>query len=166
MVNGAPHPNLGNICSPRHEDHPEVWRHWARSVAKTLPMGIVLAADGFPHQRHIHGFCRLTPLMRNPHPSKTRSDDENHHQHMGSQMLMMLIALPMEYASFIAKHGIVIANSFSWEPIVLLLWTMQPFCWPKLASQSTMSATPHTSLWRGVKPWGHSPMTTYKSDCD
>src|SRR6202040_1833995 len=50
MVNGAPHPNLGNISSPRHEDHPEVWCHWARSVAKTLPMGIVPAADGFPHQ--------------------------------------------------------------------------------------------------------------------
>ena len=50
MVNGVPHPNLGNISSPRHEDHPEVWRHWAWSVAKTLPMGIVPAADGFPHQ--------------------------------------------------------------------------------------------------------------------
>src|ERR1700720_916908 len=36
MVNRAPHPNLGNISSPRHEDHPEVWRHLARSVAKTL----------------------------------------------------------------------------------------------------------------------------------
>ena len=29
MVNGAPHPNLGNISSPQHKDHPEVWRHWA-----------------------------------------------------------------------------------------------------------------------------------------
>src|SRR3984957_16115544 len=62
MVNGAPHPNLGNISSPRHEDHPEVWRHWARSVAKTLPMGIVLAADGFPHQQHICGSRRLAPV--------------------------------------------------------------------------------------------------------
>src|ERR1700722_7297849 len=118
MVNRAPHPNLGNISSPRHEDHPEVWRHWAWSVAKTLPMGIVLAANGFPHQRHIRGFLRLTPLMRNSHPSKMRSDDENHHQRMGSQMLMMLIALPEEYASLLAKHNIVIANPSSWEPIV------------------------------------------------
>src|ERR1700720_2857617 len=118
MVNGAPHPNLGNISSPRHEDHPEVWRHWARAAAKTLPMGIVLAADGFPHQRHIHGFCRLAPLMRNSRPSKTRSNDENHHQRMGSQMLMMLIALPREYASLLVKHNIVIANFSSWEPIV------------------------------------------------
>ena len=38
MVNGAPHHNLGNISSPRHEDHPEVWHYWAQSVAKTLPM--------------------------------------------------------------------------------------------------------------------------------
>ena len=37
---------------------------------------------------------------------------------MGSQMLMMLIALPGEYASLLAKHNIVIANSSSWEPIV------------------------------------------------
>jgi len=56
--------------------------------------------------------------MRNSHPSKTQSDDENHHQRMGSQMLMMLIALPGEYASLIVKHNIVIANSSSWEPIV------------------------------------------------
>src|ERR1700720_1289265 len=118
MVNGAPHPNLGNISSPRHEDHTEVWRHWARSVAKTLPMGIVPAADGFPHQRHIRGFCHLAPLMRNSHPSKTQSDDENHHQCMGSQMLMMLIALPGEYASLLVKHNIVITNQPSWEPIV------------------------------------------------
>src|ERR1700722_4141130 len=110
MANGAPHPNLGNISSPRHEDHPEVWHHWAWSVAKTLPMGIVLATDGFPHQRHIRGFCHLAPLMRNSRLSKTRSDDENHHQCMGSQMLMMLIALPGEYTSLLAKHSIVIAN--------------------------------------------------------
>ena len=37
---------------------------------------------------------------------------------MGSQMLMMLIALPGEYASLLAKHHIVIANYPSWEPIV------------------------------------------------
>ena len=47
-----------------------------------------------------------------------RSDDENHHQRMGSQMLMMLIALPGEYASLLVKHNIVIANYSSWEPIV------------------------------------------------
>ena len=70
MVNGAPHPNLGNISSPQHEDHPEVWRHWARAVTKTLPMGIVPAADGLPHQRQIRGFCRLAPLMRNSRPNK------------------------------------------------------------------------------------------------
>src|SRR6202041_689948 len=118
MVNGAPHPNLGNISSPRHEDHPEVWHHWARADVKTLPMGIVPTADGLPHQRHIRGFCRLAPLMRNSCPNKMRSDDDNHHQCMGSQMLMMLIALPGEYASLLAKRSIVIANYPNWEPIV------------------------------------------------
>ena len=39
-------------------------------------------------------------------------------QRMGSQMLMMLIALPGEYASLLAKHNIVIANYPSWETIV------------------------------------------------
>src|SRR6202041_2298091 len=56
--------------------------------------------------------------MRNSRPSKMRSDDDNHHQHMGSQMLMMLISLPGEYASLLVKHNIVIANHSSWEPIV------------------------------------------------
>ena len=37
---------------------------------------------------------------------------------MGSQMLMMLIALPGEYVSLLAKHNIVIPNHSSWEPIV------------------------------------------------
>ena len=37
---------------------------------------------------------------------------------MGSQMLMMLIALPGEYASLLAKHNLVIANYPSLEPIV------------------------------------------------
>ena len=37
---------------------------------------------------------------------------------MGSQMLMMLIALPGEYASLLAKHKIVTANSSSSEHIV------------------------------------------------
>src|ERR1700720_707528 len=118
MVNGSPHPHLGNSSSPRHEDHPEVWLHRACSVAKTLPMGIVPATDGFPHQRHICGFRRLAPLMRNLRPNKMRSDDDSHHQRMGSQMLMMLIALPGKYASLIAKHSIVIANNSCWEPIV------------------------------------------------
>ena len=81
-------------------------------------MGIVPAADGLPHQRHIRSFRHLAPLMRNSHPNKTQSEDENHYQCMGSQMLMMLIALPGKYASLIAKHNIVIANFSSWEPIV------------------------------------------------
>src|SRR6202040_3132569 len=37
---------------------------------------------------------------------------------MGSQMLMMLIALPGEYASLLAEHNIVITNFSSWKPIV------------------------------------------------
>src|ERR1700722_5631638 len=81
-------------------------------------MWIVPAADGFPHQQHICGFRCLTPLMRNSRPNKTRSDNDNHHQRMGSQMFMMLIALPGEYASLLAKHNIVITNYSSWEPIV------------------------------------------------
>src|ERR1700720_3108865 len=81
-------------------------------------MGIVPAADRFLHQRHIHSFRHLAPLVRNSCPSKMQSDDDNHHQCMGSQMLMMLIALPREYASLIVKHNIVIANSSSWELIV------------------------------------------------
>src|ERR1700722_20970430 len=81
-------------------------------------MWIVPAADGFPHQQHICGFRCLTPLMRNSRPNKTRSDNDNHHQRMGSQMLMMLMALTGEYASLLAKHNIVIANYSSWEPIV------------------------------------------------
>src|ERR1700722_7519741 len=56
--------------------------------------------------------------MRNSRPNKTQSDDDNHHQRMGSQMHMMLIALPGEYASLLAKHNIVIAHYPSWEPIV------------------------------------------------
>src|ERR1700722_13180957 len=55
--------------------------------------------------------------MRSSRPNKTPSDDDNHHQCMGSQMLMILIALPGEYASLLAKHRIVIANYPSWEPI-------------------------------------------------
>src|ERR1700735_509593 len=36
---GKPHPCLGTMSSPRHEDHPLVWRYWLKHVATQLPRG-------------------------------------------------------------------------------------------------------------------------------
>jgi hypothetical protein len=53
MIGGAPHPHLGNISSPRHEDHPLVWKEWTQHIAKVIPKGLAIGPDGSAFERHI-----------------------------------------------------------------------------------------------------------------
>jgi hypothetical protein len=63
-VNDVPNPHLGNISSPRHEDHPLMWMEWATKVTHIMPKGISLTHNGYPYEWVIRGFRRLTPLFK------------------------------------------------------------------------------------------------------
>ena len=53
LVGGEPHPHLGNISSPCHEDHPLVWMEWAKHITRVLPKGLAPGPDRYPYPRHV-----------------------------------------------------------------------------------------------------------------
>src|SRR5882762_11171140 len=64
LVGNEPHPHLGNMSSPHHEDHPSVWMEWAKHIARVLPKGLAPGPDRYPYPCHVRGFCRIAPLIR------------------------------------------------------------------------------------------------------
>jgi hypothetical protein len=50
IVAGKPHPCMGNLSSPRHEDHPESWRLWSRTVATSKLKGLTSGPDGMAYK--------------------------------------------------------------------------------------------------------------------
>src|SRR5258705_237694 len=63
-TNGKPDPQLGNISSPRHKDHPLVWVEWAAKIMRSQPKGITLGHNRYPYEWVIRGFRRLAPLFK------------------------------------------------------------------------------------------------------
>ena len=65
-VNGEPDRRLGNLHSPTHQDHPLIWRLWAKSVTRgALPRGLAIGPHGMPYEQAVWGFRRLAPLFKN-----------------------------------------------------------------------------------------------------
>jgi hypothetical protein len=50
IVVGKPHPHMGNLSSPRHEDHPELWHLWYRTVTTSKPKGLTSGPDGMAYE--------------------------------------------------------------------------------------------------------------------
>ena len=53
LVGSEPHPHLGNMSSPRHEDYPSVWMEWAKHISRVLPKGLTPGSNGYPYPRHV-----------------------------------------------------------------------------------------------------------------
>jgi len=75
MIGGAPNPHLGNISSPRHEDHPLVWKEWTQHIAKVIPKGLAIGPNGSASERHIRGFRRLAPFFRDRSKKKAATTE-------------------------------------------------------------------------------------------
>lgn len=107
-VDGQPHPHLGDIASPRHTDHPELWREYARYITKTPPRGFAYGPDGYPFQRHVRAFLRFTPLFRGGGGYLA-----NHH---GQVRVLALIAR-QAYSAGLRAQGITLNAPPDWSPI-------------------------------------------------
>ena len=64
IVAGKPHPRMGNLSSPQHEDHPELWRLWSCTVATSKPKGLTSGPDGMAYERAVCGFRLLAPMIK------------------------------------------------------------------------------------------------------
>jgi hypothetical protein len=64
VMAGKPHLHLGNLSSPRHEDHPALWRLWYRTVATSKPKGLTPGPDGMAYERAVRGFRLLAPMIK------------------------------------------------------------------------------------------------------
>src|ERR1700736_138543 len=61
VQNGQVDHRMGNLSSPRHEDHPELWHLWSCKIATIKPKGFVMGPDSSATQWSIRGFRRITP---------------------------------------------------------------------------------------------------------
>jgi len=107
-VNGQPHPHLGDIASPRHVDHPDLWREYARSITRTPPRGFAFGPDGLPFQRHVRAFLRFAPLFKGTTGHLA--------SHYGQIRLLALIAKGY-YGSGLRALGITPNAQPDWSPI-------------------------------------------------
>ena len=107
-VDGRPHPNLGDIASPRHSDHPELWGVYTRHLTKVPPRGFAFGPGGYPFQRHIRAFCRFAPLFRG-----STGYTYNHH----GQIRTMAIISRLAYGDGLRALGIAPNATPDWSPI-------------------------------------------------
>ncbi len=119
MVEGKPHPRLGNLSSPRHEDHPALWRLWSRTVATSKPKGLTPGPDGMAYERSVRGFRLLAPMLKDTGnaKSKDRDDARRARQQHGRIVLMMLVARSRHYDHILAREGIHVSDTPSWGSI-------------------------------------------------
>src|SRR5882724_1490221 len=126
-TNGKPDPRLGNISSPRHEDHPLVWMEWATKITRSQPKGITLGHTGYPYERVIQGFCRLAPLFKEKKEKKEKKGsgtnpsseemERRSHQHRGQILTMGIVAQIQLYSELLTKDGLTVHPTPSWEAI-------------------------------------------------
>jgi hypothetical protein len=107
-VNGQPHPYLGDIASPRHSDHPDLWGEYARSMTKKPPRGFAFGTDGYPFQRHTRAFCRFAPLFRGT------TGHMNTHR---GQVIAMAILARSRYGEGLIEAGARPSSIPDWSPI-------------------------------------------------
>jgi len=72
LVGNEPHPHLGNMSSPRHEDHPLIWMEWAKHIALVLLKGLAPGPDGYPYPRHCSKGLLLSFVRRRIRTIKAR----------------------------------------------------------------------------------------------
>ena len=98
LVGGEPHPHLGNMSSPRHKDHPLVWMEWAKHITQILLKGLAPGPDGYPYPRHVQGFHRIAPLIREKKKNKNDKSTGNFSIHCSGQYkLIGLLASTGQY---------------------------------------------------------------------
>lgn len=107
-VNGQPHPYLGDIASPRHSDHPDLWGEYSRSMTKKPPRGFAFGTDGYPFQRHTRAFCRFAPLFRGT------TGHMNTHR---GQIMAMTILARSRYGEGLIETGARPSSIPDWSPI-------------------------------------------------
>jgi len=124
-TNGKPDPRLGNISSPRHEDHPLVWMEWAAKITRSQPKGITLGYNGYPYERVIRGFRRFAPFFKEKKEKKEKKGtnpppeemERRSHQRRGQILTMGIVAQIQLYGELLAKGGLTVHPTPSWEPI-------------------------------------------------
>ena len=139
-VNGEPDRRLGNLHSPTHQDHPLIWRLWAKSIARgALPRGLAIGLDGMPYERAVRGFRRLAPLFKGQRVvSSVPLDQQETHRNasrIGQTLSMMIIALNGRYASLIQENGLTVHPTPSWEVIEFLSHPDEKECAQRLAER-------------------------------
>ena len=129
---GKPHPCLGNMSSPRHEDHPLVWRYWLKHVATQLPRGLVPGPDGLPYERIVRGFRRIQPFFKE---RKGLTPGDRTSQRAGQLMLMGLVVKSRRYDELLRAGGLVVHPKPLWDYIVFSTSPSEAECAQHLAAR-------------------------------
>src|ERR1700676_967960 len=126
LTGGEPHPHLGNMSSPHHEDHPLVWMEWAKHITQVLLKGLAPGPDGYPYPQHVRGFRRISPLIREKKKNKNDKSMGNFSIHCSGQYkLIGLLASTGQYHRRLSALALSINTIPSWEPVEFLSQTTE-----------------------------------------
>jgi hypothetical protein len=142
-VNGVPDSQLGNISSPRHEDHPLMWMAWCSKITRIHPKGITLNYTGYPYERVIRAFRRIAPFFKEKKKGNAKASPEElerrARQRRGQIITMGIIAVPQRYNELIRKGGLNVFPTPNWESIEFLQDIDEMECARHLASRGVTS---------------------------
>src|SRR6202790_5216570 len=129
LTGGEPHPHLGNMSSPHHEDHPLVWMEWAKHITQVLLKGLTPGPDGYPYPRHVRGFRRIAPRIREKKKNKNDKSTGNFSIHCSGQYkLIGLLAAAGQSHRRLSALALSINTIPSWEPVEFLSQTTEDDC--------------------------------------
>lgn len=112
-VNDVPDPRLGNIGSPTHRDHPEIWVQYYRNFCKRAVRGLRRNRDGYPSQRQVRGLRRVNSLVHFPEGSSIPIGEQNRLR----VRILALLTMPGSYVTYVRENGITINPVPQWAPI-------------------------------------------------
>ena len=117
VIAGRPHPHLGNLSSPRQEDHPALWRLWYHTIATSKPQGLTPSPDGMAYKWAVCGFRLLAPMIKDMGANgeaKEKDDMHRARQLHGRIVLMMLVVHSCKYDHILVREGIHVNKTPSW----------------------------------------------------
>ena len=100
IIAGKPHPCMGNLSSPWHEDHPELWWLWSCTVTTSKLKGLTSGQDSMAYKRAVCGFRLLAPMIKDTGASakaKEKDDVCRACQYRGQITLMMVVVRSHHY---------------------------------------------------------------------
>jgi hypothetical protein len=116
-----------------------LWCLWSHTVATSKPEGLTSGSDGMAFEQVVCGFRLLAPMIKDTGAgakAKEKDDARRARRYCGRITLMMVVVRSCHYDQILAREGIRVNNTPSWDVIEFSDTPSDVECAQHLASRS------------------------------